>query len=100
MRRNRFLGPSLAVCLLAAAAGALSIATPVEPATGLAALRVPSGFTVERAAGSGLTTFPMMGTIDERGRLFLCESSGNTLNNNEMAANPDYRIRLLEDRNG
>ena len=42
----------------------------------------------------------MMATFDDRGRLFICESSGNTLNNTQMAANPDYRIRVLEDRNG
>jgi putative membrane-bound dehydrogenase-like protein len=41
----------------------------------------------------------MMGTIDDQGRLFIAESSGNTLNNQQMAANPDYKIRLLEDRN-
>ena len=42
----------------------------------------------------------MMGTFDDRGRLFIAESSGNTLTNDQMAAHPDYRIRLLEDRNG
>ena len=42
----------------------------------------------------------MMAAFDDRGRLFICESSGNTLNNKQMAANPDYRIRLLEDRDG
>jgi putative membrane-bound dehydrogenase-like protein len=42
----------------------------------------------------------MMGTIDDRGRLFICESSGNTLQTPEMAAHPDYQIRVLEDRNG
>ncbi len=40
----------------------------------------------------------MLGTLDDRGRLFICESSGNTLNNDQMAANPDYKIRMLEDR--
>jgi putative membrane-bound dehydrogenase-like protein len=47
-----------------------------------------------------LVSYPMMGTLDDRGRLFLCESSGNTLNNDQMASHPDYRIRLLEDRDG
>jgi putative membrane-bound dehydrogenase-like protein len=41
----------------------------------------------------------MMGTIDDRGRMFLCESSGNTLTTSQMAAKPDYRIRMLEDTN-
>jgi putative membrane-bound dehydrogenase-like protein len=68
--------------------------------TGLAALSVPAGFKVERAAGADLVSYPMMAAFDDRGRLFLCESSGNTLNNAQMAANPDYKIRLLEDRDG
>ena len=68
--------------------------------TGLASLSVPAGFKVERAAGPDLVSYPMMATFDDRGRLFICESSGNTLNNDQMAANPDYKIRLLEDRNG
>lgn len=68
--------------------------------TGLASLHVPPGFHVDVAAGSDLVSYPMMATFDERGRLFICESSGNTLNNQQMAANPDYRIRMLEDRNG
>src|SRR5262245_15107497 len=92
---NRFLAAST---LIAAAVAILSFGQ--NSTTGLGALHVPAGFTVERAAGSDLVTFPMMGTIDDRGRLFLCESSGNTLNNQQMAANPDYRIRLLEDRDG
>ena len=65
--------------------------------TGLRSLTVPKGFTVERAAGADLVSYPMMATFDDRGRLFICESSGNTLNNKQMAANPDYRIRMLED---
>jgi putative membrane-bound dehydrogenase-like protein len=69
-------------------------------ATGLAALSVPPGFKIERAAGADLVSYPMMATFDDRGRLFVCESSGNTLNNKQMAANPDYRIRLLEDHDG
>lgn len=68
--------------------------------TGLAALHVPPGFKVEKVAGAGLVNYPMMGTIDDRGRLFLCESSGNTLTTDQMAAKPDYVIRMLEDTKG
>src|SRR3954451_22410357 len=68
--------------------------------TGLAALHVPEGFTVQQVAGPDLLSYPMMGTLDDRGRLFICESSGNTLDNSQMAAHPDYKIRLLEDRDG
>ncbi|HKW97927.1 MAG TPA: PVC-type heme-binding CxxCH protein [Bryobacteraceae bacterium] len=76
-------------------AGAPSIAP-----TGLAALHVPPGFKIEKVAGSNLLSYPMMGTFDDRGRLFLCESSGNTLTTPQMAAKPDYVIRMLEDTDG
>lgn len=67
--------------------------------TGLSTLHVPTGFKVEKVTGSDLISYPMLGTIDERGRLFVCESSGNTLTTDQMAAKPDYRIRMLEDTN-
>lgn len=89
--------------VLAAAIAFLSgsEAASINPSpTGLAAIHVPAGFKVEKVAGSDLVSYPMLGTIDDRGRLFLCESSGNTLTTPEMAAKPDYRIRMLEDTNG
>src|SRR5688572_33465445 len=91
MRRKRLpvLGSCVAMVVLAGAV-ALFYTAAGTAATGLTALRVPPGFTVERVAGADLVTYPMMGTVDERGRLFLCESSGNTLNNAQMTANPDY----------
>ena len=73
---------------------------PAAASKGVAALHVPRGFQVEQVSTPDLTTYPMMGTLDDRGRLFLCESSGNTLNNDQMSANPDYKIRMLEDRDG
>lgn len=69
------------------------------PGHGLASLHVPEGFKVEEVAGNDLIWYPMMGTLDDRGRLFLCESSGGTVTTQQMSANPDYRIRMLEDTN-
>jgi len=78
--------------------GAASSNSPAP--TGLAAIHVPAGFRVEKAAGANLLSYPMMGTIDDRGRLFVCESSGNTLTTDQMVAKPDYVVRMLEDTNG
>ncbi|HZT31712.1 MAG TPA: PVC-type heme-binding CxxCH protein [Bryobacteraceae bacterium] len=92
---------AFAAVLLAAGATFLTVCSkPGRPLTGLAALHLPPGFEVEQVAGTNLVQYPMMGALDEHGRLFLCESSGNTLNNQQMASRPDYRIRMLEDRNG
>ena len=95
-----WLAISMAAVAVALAAAIVYFSNHRESATGLSALHVPAGFVVEQVAGPDLVSYPMMGTIDDRGRLFLCESSGNTLKTPEMAAKPDYRIRLLEDRNG
>src|SRR5689334_3938357 len=90
-----------AVVIAAAAASLVLLAVrPPEHATGLGAIHVPQGFKVELAASSELTAYPMMGTLDDRGRLFIAESSGNTLNDAQMKTNPDYKIRMLEDRDG
>jgi putative membrane-bound dehydrogenase-like protein len=89
--------------LLAVAGGAYlftRLGGDADMPVGLGALRVPEGFTVELAAGPDLVQFGMMATFDERGRLFVCESSGRNVRNDEMKANPEYRIRLLEDTNG
>jgi putative membrane-bound dehydrogenase-like protein len=64
----------------------------------LGAIRVPEGFTIERVVGPELASYVAFGTLDERGRLFLCESSGpNTMTTEEMLKNPSCRIRVLED---
>ena len=47
---------------------------------------------MEQVTTPDLVSYPMMGTLDERGRLFLCESSGNTLDNEQMAAHPEAQI--------
>ena len=92
------VGVEIAVAAIFAAGGEAS--SPHLAHTGLGAIQVPSGFRVEKVAGAGLVNYPMMGTIDDRGRLFLCESSGNTLTTEQMAAKPDYVIRMLEDTDG
>ncbi len=68
--------------------------------SGLGAIHVPPGFRVEQVAGPDLVTYPMMGTLDDRGRLFLCESSGNNVTTAQMAGSPEFRIRMLVDENG
>src|SRR5713101_1411238 len=89
-----------ALAMLAVSVGFARAASNHVPPTGVAALHVPAGFKVEKVAGAGLVNYPMMGTVDERGRLFLCESSGNTLTTEQMAAKPDYVVRMLEDTDG
>jgi putative membrane-bound dehydrogenase-like protein len=91
---------AVAAILAVAVYAAIEYRGPVEAPTGLAALHAPPGFEITKVSTPELVSYPMMGTFDDRGRLFLAESSGNTLDNKQMAAHPDYQIRMLEDRNG
>ncbi|HEX5026553.1 MAG TPA: PVC-type heme-binding CxxCH protein [Agriterribacter sp.] len=62
--------------------------------------QVPDGYTVEVAAGPGLVDYPMFATLDETGRLFVFESTGNVYEKTVDALNnPQFRIKLLEDTN-
>ncbi|MFN7929813.1 MAG: PVC-type heme-binding CxxCH protein [Blastocatellia bacterium] len=63
-------------------------------------ISVPEGFTIERVAEPDLVLYPMMAFLDERGRLFVAESSGKNVKGKDMPANPECRISLLEDTNG
>jgi putative membrane-bound dehydrogenase-like protein len=78
----------------------LACAGLAAPATGLAAIRVLEGFKVELAAGPELAPYVMFGALDERGRLFLAESSGKNIKGLAMSQAPECRIRMLEDTDG
>ena len=61
-------------------------------------ISVPDGFVVEKVADESLLDFPMFATLDETGRLFVFESTGNVYEESEDAiADPQFRIKLLED---
>lgn len=66
-----------------------------------AAIKVPEGYEVQVVAGPGLVDYPMFGTLDETGRLFLFESTGNVYKKTEEALkDPQFRINMLEDLDG
>jgi putative membrane-bound dehydrogenase-like protein len=67
---------------------------------GIESITVPPGFEVSEAAKAGMVTYPMFISFDDRGRLFVCESAGRNIGDEEMRAAPEMRIRLLEDTNG
>src|SRR5262245_49754485 len=65
--------------------------------------QVPPGFVAEHVAGPPLIERPMMAGFDERGRLFVCDSSGFNLlkgKSDILLNDPPHAIRLLEDTDG
>src|SRR5262245_38593618 len=67
------------------------------PASAAAPLRVPPGFVIEPVAVAPDVSFPMFAVFDDRGRLFVAESSGLDLYKELSALTRKCRIRLLED---
>ncbi|MBI2947151.1 MAG: HEAT repeat domain-containing protein [Verrucomicrobia bacterium] len=61
---------------------------------------IPDGFVIEKVAGDPAILFPMFATFDDRGRLFVAESSGLDLYAELRAQTRKCRISLLEDRDG
>ena len=92
---------ALGLLVMAALSQQAGMTQQPRPLTGLAAIHVPKGFTVEQAAGPDLAPYVMFASLDDRGRLFLCQStSPNTMTTEDMLKNPSYVIRLLEDTDG
>jgi putative membrane-bound dehydrogenase-like protein len=60
-------------------------------------LRVPPGFVIEKVAGEPDIVFPMFAAFDDRGRLFVTESSGLDLYKELQALTRKCRISVLDE---
>jgi putative membrane-bound dehydrogenase-like protein len=63
-------------------------------------LAVPEGFEIELVAGPPLVNYPIAASFDDRGRLYVAESSGEQLPTAEMAKRQSHVIKVLEDTDG
>jgi putative membrane-bound dehydrogenase-like protein len=92
---------ALAAAAACAAAAGASGRPPRHPGALLPVpLAVPDGFEVELVAGPPVVQYPIAASFDDRGRLFVAESSGEKLPLAEMARRRSHFIRLLEDTHG
>ena len=60
---------------------------------------LPPGFTLSLAATPPLVTHPIMGCLDDKGRLFIGDAVGVNWNKAQLEKNPPNRVLLLEDTN-
>jgi putative heme-binding domain-containing protein len=74
----------------------LASSTPQKPVE----LHVPKGFEVAQVAGQPLISHPMLACFDDRGRLYVAESTGANADASVLAQSPPHEIRVLEDTNG
>jgi putative membrane-bound dehydrogenase-like protein len=58
---------------------------------------LPEGYTLEVAAAAPLVTHPIMGCLDDKGRLFVGDAVGVNWNKAQLEANPPNRVLMLED---
>lgn len=77
-----------------------SLLAPASAGVASALVEVPPGFEIVPAALPGLVNFPLCGSFDERGRLFLVERSGHNTEAGAASVPDPGRIRLLEDTDG
>jgi putative membrane-bound dehydrogenase-like protein len=61
---------------------------------------LPDGFTIELAAGPPLADRPIVAALDEKGRLYVCDSSGSNDKVAVQMKTKPHRIVRLEDTDG
>ena len=61
---------------------------------------VPDGFTIERVATTDLAPRPVSASYDDKGRLYVTDSSGSNEKPSEQLKNPTHRLLRLEDTDG
>src|SRR5207249_4864303 len=77
-----------------------SAAIAIAAASAAPTFHVPPDFVVEQVAGKEQVVFPMFGAFDDRGRVFVSESSGLDLYAEITAGTRTCRVKLLEDNDG
>ncbi len=83
----------------------LIVSAAVATITGQTALalpkaEVPQGLEFVIAAAPPLVNHPMMGTVDDRGRLFVGDAAGLNLNRQGLEEQLPNQVVMLEDSNG
>ena len=61
---------------------------------------LPDGFTIELAAGADMAPRPIVAALDEKGRLYVCDSSGSNEKVAEQLDKKPHRIVRLESTKG
>src|ERR1051325_2837690 len=95
--RRCILVAILAAILLAIQTKVTAVPQQPPPPDPAARLKVPPGFIVEVVAAPPLVHHPMMANFDERGRLFVAESSGLNMKADELLKKLPNKVLLLED---
>lgn len=99
-RTGEIDGPRWTAGLRALIAHVLALCVPAAAEEAAIRLEVPPGFTIEQVRVEPPLEFPMFAAWDDRGGLYVAESSGLDLYAELAAQTRKCRIRRLEDRDG
>ncbi|HEX4607157.1 MAG TPA: PVC-type heme-binding CxxCH protein, partial [Urbifossiella sp.] len=61
---------------------------------------LPDGFAIELAAGADVVPRPIVAAVDDKGRLYVCDSSGSNEKVADQLAKKPHRVLRLEDADG
>lgn len=88
--------------LLPALTGVLSALAVTAAATrvGDRTFQLPEGFELSAVTTTNLVLRPVNASFDDRGRLFVTDSSGSSEDPKEQAKDPKWRVVCLEDTDG
>lgn len=73
------------------------VVTHAGPAEKAPPHALPEGYTLTVAAASPLVTHPIMGCVDDLGRLYVGDAVGVNWNKAQLEKNPPNRVLMLED---
>lgn len=76
------------------------VITSGKPSLSLPKHELPPGLELQIVAARPLVTHPIMGCVDDRGRLFVGDAVGVNWNKAQLEANPPNRVLMLEDQDG
>ena len=98
LRSRAFATIAYASFAFTGAASAANGAKPFDYST--PPVQLPDGYIAEVVAAAPLVRHPIMATVDDRGRLFVGDSSGVNLNKAGLEKELPHRVLMLEDTNG
>ncbi len=78
----------------------VSYVSSADVSLGKYQFRVADGFSIELVAAPPMVKYPICADFDERGRLYVCESSGTIDWNKPQAPESMHRVLRLEDFDG
>ena len=77
-----------------------AVAMAAEFPIGIHTFTVPDGFTIEQVAAAPLVDRPINMAFDEKGALYVTDSSGSNEKPDQQVKNPTHRVMRLVDKDG